>query len=745
MPQSIPVATRAFACAAVAAILATACGGGSSPDPTPTPAVSPVASSVAIDLALADRLLIEGDTDSAVGIYSAAVLRGGEAEQQHGLWQLARLQFELGEEGDSAQNLASLLALEPEDDVLERRATLLLGYSKIAQGRHTGAKDAFEKYIRLGGPATPYAQIKLAEIASTDGDHDAAVRGAQAALAAQLAPEQEAEVMLALARYQEAAGDIEGAAVTLETLRNEGADAADVAEALWEMARLAAAQGEAARQQDLLRELVVSYPSFERALEALPVSETTSLAERALVLYRNRENDSAREAYELLLSDPDPAVIGDARYRLGILSERVGDPEGAIAQYTAAIEALSTAGGVLLDDAYWDRGLVHEAAGRLDEAVESYSLAADTGGDRVREALQRAGMIRYRQGLAGEAVALWERSARETLDDDEQSRTYFWLARAYRDLGDAAQERGNLEAASESLDYYGLRAAAQLSGQAVPVDPPALEPSPADWASVEAWIAAAVGPEPSPTATPEPAPDFFASPGWLRAEELVEAGIVSPATDEVRSLITNEDSSWVTYRIARRMAEEGYVRTAALAASNLLGYEDPPPTLLRLVYPAKHLAQVNAAAQEQGVSPVLMLSLIRQESYYDATAVSPVGAMGLTQVMPATGAGIATVLGVGDFQQGDLLEPETNLRFGAYYLGSQMEGFGGNVGAALSAYNGGPGNAARWTETAGNDVDLLVETIDFDETKSYVELVLSNLAFYRYAYGASDTLSLPLE
>jgi len=124
------------------AALAAACGGDSPPAPTPTPAVSPVASSVAINLALADKLLIEGDTDGAAQIYSAAVLRGTEPEQQHGLWELARLQFEQGEEGDAAQNAAALLAMKPEDKDLERRANLLLGYSKMAQGRLEEAKQA---------------------------------------------------------------------------------------------------------------------------------------------------------------------------------------------------------------------------------------------------------------------------------------------------------------------------------------------------------------------------------------------------------------------------------------------------------------------------------------------------------------------------------------------------------------------------------------------------------------------------
>ena len=745
MPHRFPVVTRALLCFAGMAALAAACGGDSPPAPTPTPAVSPVASSVAINLALADKLLIEGDTDGAAQIYSAAVLRGTEPEQQHGLWELARLQFEQGEEGDAAQNAAALLATKPEDKDLERRANLLLGYSKMAQGRLEEAKQALEKYIRLGGPATPYAQIKLAEIASTDGDHAGAVRGAEAALSADLAPAQETALMFSLARYQEAAEDVEAALLTLQTIVDEGDDATDVVEALWETARIAETLADKEAQQDALRTIIVSYPSYDRALEALTPSENTSVQERALVLYRHRENETARQAYELLLADPDPNVVGEARYRLGILAERVGDPDGALVQYGAAIEALTPVGGDLLDDAHWDRGLVFESLGRLDEAVASYDVAANLASDHTGEALLRAGMIRYKQGLPGEAAALWERNAGRTFNDAEQARTHFWLARAYADLGDPVQEQAHLEEAAAGDDYYGLRAAALLANATAPADPPVLNPAPVDWPSVEAWLTAAAGPEPSPTATPEPEPDFFASPGWLRAEELVEAGIVTPAVDEVRNLIDGEESAWVTYRIARRMADEGYLRTASIAAGNLLGYPDPPPTLLRLIYPAKYLAQVNTAAQKEGVSPLLMLALIRQESYFDASATSFAGALGLMQVIPPTGEGIAADLGITDFKESDLLIPEVSTRFGAHYLAGQLEGFGGNIGAALAAYNGGPGNAARWTETSGTDVDLLVETIDFEETRSYLELVLANYAFYRYVYGVSDTLSLPLD
>jgi soluble lytic murein transglycosylase len=163
-----------------------------------------------------------------------------------------------------------------------------------------------------------------------------------------------------------------------------------------------------------------------------------------------------------------------------------------------------------------------------------------------------------------------------------------------------------------------------------------------------------------------------------------------------------------------------------------------------LVYPARFAAQASVAADDEGISPFLLLALVRQESFFDETAVSSVGALGLTQVMPATAADIADSLGAEDFKDGDLLTPDVSLRFGAHYLAAQIEGFGGSLHAALAAYNGGPGNAGRWAEASSGDPDLLLETIDFAETRIYVEVVLENLALYRYAYGAADHPSLPV-
>jgi len=156
---------------------------------------------------------------------------------------------------------------------------------------------------------------------------------------------------------------------------------------------------------------------------------------------------------------------------------------------------------------------------------------------------------------------------------------------------------------------------------------------------------------------------------------------------------------------------------------------------LALAYPQDFLPLVVTEGQRSHLSPLLLLALIRQESLFDAKAVSGAGALGLTQVIPSTGRDIARELKLADFAPTDLLRPVVSLRFGAHYLASQLALFDGIPWAALAAYNGGPGNAQRWLELAPDDPDLFVEAIDFSETRAFVKVVLANYALYRYQRG----------
>ena len=113
-------------------------------------------------------------------------------------------------------------------------------------------------------------------------------------------------------------------------------------------------------------------------------------------------------------------------------------------------------------------------------------------------------------------------------------------------------------------------------------------------------------------------------------------------------------------------------------------------------------------AREAGISEDLFLRLVGQESGWNPNAVSPVGARGLTQVMPATGRDPG--YGVAPLGEGN----EDNLRVGAQYLKAMIDEYDGDVERALVAYNWGPGNANQWD---GNRASLP------EETRKYVGIV----------------------
>ncbi len=728
---------------AVTALAHACASGGPGPTPTPPPPlVSPVPSSVSVDLALADRLYLEGETGRALEIYYAAVARGTPSEQQEAMWKVARIQYEKGEHHAASQNAQAFLGTAP-DAQRKRQALLLLGYSEMAQGRNQTAADAFEAYVETGGPAVPYANLQLAEIAARRGGYDDAIQLAEDALVADLPAAARTTGLFALARYQDSDDNQAGALATYEGLAADGETASDRAEALWNLAAVARELRDEGREQDALHDLIASYPSHDRALEALNSATSATAAERAYVLFRHRANEDATAAYQPLATDAGPAVAGEAHYYLGILAERVGDPGEALNEYGAAIDALAGTSSSILGDAYWDRGLVFESTGRLDDAAQHYAAIADVapGHASAAEGLFRAGLIRYRQGLYADAATLWTRYAQIAAGGDA-ARAQYWLAKASASQGDFFAQSQQLEAAAAAapLSYYGLRAIALLSQESAPDDPPSASAGVPDWSSLEDWLASNHGPE-----DPLEWQSLTASTSWQRGLELLGAALFTTASDEIGPIADAAATPWVRYRIARAMYEAGRVRLAARAAEPLLsGVPDSPPALLALVYPARFVGQANAAAAEEQVSPFLLLGLVRQESFFDESAVSSAGAMGLTQVVPPTAAEIAADLGVADFKDGDLLQPEVSLRFGAHYLAAQIEGFGGNLHAALAAYNGGPGNAGRWADASGGDPDLLLEAIDFPETRVYVEVVLENYALYRYTYGAADHVSLPL-
>ena len=138
------------------------------------------------------------------------------------------------------------------------------------------------------------------------------------------------------------------------------------------------------------------------------------------------------------------------------------------------------------------------------------------------------------------------------------------------------------------------------------------------------------------------------------------------------------------------------------------------------------------------VEAAFVLGLIRQESAFNAAAVSPAGALGLMQLMPDTAQAIGRKIKVAKFKDARLTaDPKFNVTLGRAYLDNLVERFGGSYLLATAAYNAGPNRVRQWMDTYGDprqaDTDVVdwIESIPFDETRNYVQRVMENLQVYR--------------
>ena len=132
----------------------------------------------------------------------------------------------------------------------------------------------------------------------------------------------------------------------------------------------------------------------------------------------------------------------------------------------------------------------------------------------------------------------------------------------------------------------------------------------------------------------------------------------------------------------------------------------------------------------------LLHAVIAAESGYDPRAVSPRGAMGLMQLMPATAKSVST----GAAKAHRVLDPETNITLGQSYLRRLLGDatVGDNLIMLVASYNAGPGNAAKWRRDVGGDDPLLfIESLPSRETRVFVESVLADLWIYRMRLGQS--------
>ena len=144
----------------------------------------------------------------------------------------------------------------------------------------------------------------------------------------------------------------------------------------------------------------------------------------------------------------------------------------------------------------------------------------------------------------------------------------------------------------------------------------------------------------------------------------------------------------------------------------------------------------------------LLFAIVRQESAFEPDAVSPAGARGLMQLMPATASFMAGKLQLPFSIPRLTMDGQYNITLGRGYLQHLIDDFGGSYALAIAAYNAGPGRVRQWLaeygDPRGGRIDMVdwIETIPIDETRLYVQRVLENLQVYRGQVGRNSAFSL---
>lgn len=148
----------------------------------------------------------------------------------------------------------------------------------------------------------------------------------------------------------------------------------------------------------------------------------------------------------------------------------------------------------------------------------------------------------------------------------------------------------------------------------------------------------------------------------------------------------------------------------------------------RYTHPLEYEGTIRAATAEYGVEPTLVAAVIRAESRFDPVVESPQGAYGLMQILPDTADFIAERSGI----KGDYRDPETNIRMGTWYLSYLQGRYEGDERLVLAAYNSGEGRVDGWLQEGR---DIAGGDIPFEETREYVERVVTSKQVYGELYG----------
>jgi soluble lytic murein transglycosylase len=380
---------------------------------------------------------------------------------------------------------------------------------------------------------------------------------------------------------------------------------------------------------------------------------------------------------------------------------RAGQPQ----QGDAAVQALAAAGTAPSTDIARLDQRVAASYLALGQAYEAFDVALRPAGtDRLRAPMLDwwAGLAAYRMGKYDVAASRFETLAQNgTIPNWVRGGAAFWAARAYMQNGNPVRVVTLLDyAARQQPTFYGLLAEKLLGQQ-----------------NTTSFS--------EPVADPASLSVLLQDPAAHRAVALWQAGQGEFVHDEmVRALADLDMRYGETYAaVAHQMSfADLELRVSEVLASH--------GRYLTGLFPVPSYGPADGYRLDKA----LVLAFTRTESKFQPAALSPMGARGLMQLMPATAAQMAG----GQPSQSQLCDPSYNMNLGQKYLEGLLAMAGGGVLQLAASYNAGPGNVMHWM--AGKDDPLMfIETMPAQETRSYVKRVMTYYWMYSRIAGKSPS------
>lgn len=476
------------------------------------------------------------------------------------------------------------------------------------------------------------------------------------------------------------------------------------------------------RYQDALNELS---PLVE---QAPPERMIDMQVEFAAALYRNHKRDDAQHLFESILQNQSASVDAKAE-TLYFLAEIARDKDDGQKNrdYVGQLRTLAPE-STWMGSALLSAGNMYLLRRDYETATPFYAeiYQRQKNGKTSPYSHWKTAWLTYRMGKKDEAKRLFEEQLSMYPNSAEVPNALYWRGRMAEEEGDKKLARAYYQKLAENFRYYYY---ANLARERLPkmgdeaADPPVLENLPLPPAPSHDWDT--------------PADNIRAQ----KAQLLANAALYDFAVAEMQAASAGSPP-WEAKSVAEIFNEQGsYIRAIETLKRAVPGYfaaEIPqiPRPVWESLFPRPFWEELKRDSAANRLNPHLVASLIRQESEFNPGAISPANAMGLMQLLPTVGKGMAKEMKIRHFSSDQLLVADTNLRLGTRYFRHIVDHYDGQVEYALAAYNAGEDRVNDWRKN-GNfaDVEEFVESIPFTETRDYVQAIMRNAVIYKLLYS----------